>query len=66
MSKTLTSSTSASSERWSKPAAAGVDVRVVLPRQNDFKYGGRGNLVAANYLLAHGVRVLFLSRNDAT
>lgn len=37
----------------------GVDVRVVLPRVNDFKAGGRGNLVVANYLLAHGVRVYF-------
>ncbi|HSU55486.1 MAG TPA: phosphatidylserine/phosphatidylglycerophosphate/cardiolipin synthase family protein [Candidatus Dormibacteraeota bacterium] len=37
----------------------GVDVRVVMPRENDFKYGGRGNLVAANYLLEHGVRVYF-------
>jgi len=37
----------------------GVDVRVVLPRVNDFKAGGRGNLVIANYLLANGVRVYF-------
>lgn len=37
----------------------GVDVRVVLPRVNDFKAGGRGNLVVANYLLEHGVRVFF-------
>lgn len=37
----------------------GVDVRVVLPRVNDMKAGGRSNLVAANYLLAHGVRVYF-------
>jgi cardiolipin synthase A/B len=37
----------------------GVDVRVILPRANDFKAGGRGNLVIANYLLAHGVRVFF-------
>lgn len=37
----------------------GVDVRVVLPRVNDFKTGGRGNLVIANYLLEHGVRVFF-------
>lgn len=37
----------------------GVDVRVVLPRENDFKYGGRGNLVSANYLYAHGIRVYF-------
>lgn len=37
----------------------GVDVRVVLPRVNDFKAGGRSNLVTANYLLEHGVRVYF-------
>lgn len=37
----------------------GVDVRVVLPRVNDFKAAGRGNLVVANYLLEHGVRVYF-------
>jgi len=37
----------------------GVDVRVILPRVNDFKAGGRGNLVIANYLLARGVRVFF-------
>jgi len=37
----------------------GVDVRVVLPRVNDFGAGGRGNLVTANYLLQHGVRVYF-------
>ena len=37
----------------------GVDVRVVMPNVNDFKAGGRGNLVIANYLLQHGVRVFF-------
>jgi phosphatidylserine/phosphatidylglycerophosphate/cardiolipin synthase-like enzyme len=37
----------------------GVDVRVVLPRVNDLKAGGRSNLVLANYLLEHGVRVYF-------
>ena len=37
----------------------GVDVRVVLPRVNDFKAGARSNLVTANYLLQHGVRVYF-------
>jgi cardiolipin synthase len=37
----------------------GVDVRVVLPRVNDFKTGARGNFVTANYLLQHGVRVYF-------
>lgn len=37
----------------------GVDVRVVLPRVNDLKPGGRSNLVLANYLLEHGVQVYF-------
>jgi len=37
----------------------GVDVRVVLPRVNDLKAGGRSNLVLANYLLQHQVRVFF-------
>ena len=37
----------------------GVDVRVVLPRVNDFKAASRSNLVLANYLLGHGVRVFF-------
>jgi phosphatidylserine/phosphatidylglycerophosphate/cardiolipin synthase-like enzyme len=37
----------------------GVDVRIILPRVNDMKAGGRSNLVAANYLLEHGVRVYF-------
>ena len=37
----------------------GVDVRVILPRVNDFKGGGRSNLVIANYLIENGVRVYF-------
>lgn len=37
----------------------GVDVRVILPYKNDFELGGRGNLVLANVLLGHGVRVFF-------
>jgi cardiolipin synthase len=37
----------------------GIDVRVVLPRVNDLKAGGRSNLVLANYLIEHGVRVYF-------
>jgi phosphatidylserine/phosphatidylglycerophosphate/cardiolipin synthase-like enzyme len=37
----------------------GVDVRVILPRVNDLKAGGRSNLVIANYLLQQGVRVYF-------
>jgi len=39
--------------------ARGVDVRVVMPRVNDFKTGGRSNLIVANYLRQHGVRVYF-------
>ncbi|MGA2864664.1 MAG: phosphatidylserine/phosphatidylglycerophosphate/cardiolipin synthase family protein [Verrucomicrobiota bacterium] len=37
----------------------GVDVRVVLPRVNELKAGGRSNLVIANYLRQQGVRVYF-------
>ena len=39
--------------------ARGVDVRVILPRVNDFKAGGRSNLIVANYLLQEGIRVYF-------
>jgi cardiolipin synthase len=42
-----------------KARQRGVDVRVILPRVNDFKAGGRGNIVIANYLMQHGVRVYF-------
>lgn len=42
-----------------KARKRGVDVRVILPRINDFGAGARGNLVTANYLLEHGVRVFF-------
>src|SRR6185436_1805491 len=35
----------------------GVDVRVVMPSDNDFAPGQGSNLVTANYLLTHGVRV---------
>jgi cardiolipin synthase len=42
-----------------KARSRGVDVRVVLPCVNDFKAGGRGNIVIANYLIEHGVRVFF-------
>lgn len=42
-----------------KARARGVDVRVVLPCVNDFKAGGRSNVVIANYLIEHGVRVFF-------
>lgn len=37
----------------------GVDVRVVFPRANDVGTRGRSNLVTANYLIEHGVRVFF-------
>ena len=37
----------------------GVDVRIVLPRVNDLKAAGRSNLIIANYLLQHGIRVYF-------
>jgi len=37
----------------------GVDVRVILPRVNDFRVGRRSNLVIANYLQSQGVRVYF-------
>jgi cardiolipin synthase len=37
----------------------GVDVRVILPRVNDFKTGGRSNLVLANYFLEHAGRLHF-------
>jgi len=37
----------------------GVDVRVVLPSENDAAVGHKSNLVTANYLLEHGVRVYF-------
>lgn len=35
----------------------GVDVRVILPAENDFGPGHASNLVRANYLRQHGVRV---------
>ncbi len=37
----------------------GVDVRVILPAENDINGGQSSNLVTANYLLKHGVRVYF-------
>ena len=37
----------------------GVDVRVIMPGENDFASGHRSNLVTANYLRQHGVRVYF-------
>jgi cardiolipin synthase A/B len=44
---------------FAQARARGVDVRVVLPTENDTKAGHRSNLVIANYLLDHGVRVFF-------
>ena len=35
----------------------GVDVRVILPADNDFAPGHASNLVRANYLRQHGVRI---------
>jgi len=40
-----------------KARLRGVDVRVVLPSGNDLTGGESSNLVTANYLLSHGVRV---------
>ncbi|MCI0738957.1 MAG: phosphatidylserine/phosphatidylglycerophosphate/cardiolipin synthase family protein [Gemmataceae bacterium] len=42
-----------------KARLRGVDVRVIMPAENDFKIGHGSNLVTANYLLRHGVRVYF-------
>ncbi len=35
----------------------GVDVRVIMPGENDFEFGHSSNLVTANFLRGHGVRV---------
>ena len=37
----------------------GVDVRVIIPGENDFASGHSSNLVTANFLRQHGVRVYF-------
>ena len=37
----------------------GVDVRVIMPRANNFTAGVSGNLAAAERLRRHGVRVFF-------
>jgi cardiolipin synthase len=37
----------------------GVDVRLVIPNENDTRAGHKSNLTVANYLLEHGVRVFF-------
>src|SRR6185369_11819166 len=37
----------------------GVDVRVVMPGENDFAPGHNSNLVTSNFLRRHGVRVYF-------
>jgi cardiolipin synthase A/B len=36
-----------------------VDVQVVVPQASDSKAGRRAQMVIANYLLSHGVRVYF-------
>jgi cardiolipin synthase A/B len=45
--------------RLARARHRGVDVRVVLPSRIDIVGGERSNLVTANYLLQHGVRVFF-------
>jgi len=40
-----------------KARLRGVDVRVVLPSGNDLRPGEGSNLITANYLIKHGVRV---------
>jgi cardiolipin synthase len=42
-----------------KARLRGVDVRVVMPAENDLGGGEGSNLVTANYLIQHGVRVYF-------
>jgi cardiolipin synthase len=37
----------------------GVDVRVIMPGENDFASGHSSNLVTSNFLRRHGVRVYF-------
>lgn len=37
----------------------GVDVRVIMASENDLGIGHKSNLVVANYLLSHGIRVFF-------
>ena len=37
----------------------GVDVRVIMPHVNDSETGARAELIAANYLIANGVRVFY-------
>jgi len=42
-----------------KARLRGVDVRVIMPSENDLRPGEGSNLVTANYLIQHGVRVYF-------
>jgi cardiolipin synthase len=42
-----------------KARLRGVDVRAVLPSENDMRGGERSNLETADYLLKHGVRIYF-------
>jgi phosphatidylserine/phosphatidylglycerophosphate/cardiolipin synthase-like enzyme len=37
----------------------GVDVRVIMPGDNDFASGHSSNLITSNFLRQHGVRVYF-------
>jgi len=42
-----------------KARLRGVDVRVIMPGENDSTAGHRSNLVTSNFLRRHGVRVFF-------
>jgi cardiolipin synthase len=42
-----------------KARRRGVDVRVIMPGENDFAPGHSSNLVTSNFLRRHGVRVYF-------
>jgi cardiolipin synthase A/B len=42
-----------------KARRRGVDVRVVMPGENDFAPGHSSNLITSNFLRRHGVRVYF-------
>jgi len=42
-----------------KARRRGVDVRVIMPGENDFAPGHSSNLVTSNFLRRHGVRVFF-------
>jgi phosphatidylserine/phosphatidylglycerophosphate/cardiolipin synthase-like enzyme len=42
-----------------KARQRGVDVRVIMPGENDFAPGHSSNLVTSNFLRRHGVRIFF-------